>query len=93
MQSEEQENAVGIFSAIRITKENQAKLTHAFAEVFSNNIVGNELVVEIRRNISPDLFVLKEVQEKYEIYRIVWTKIGKREVKVPETHMTGLIIS
>lgn len=62
-------------------------------ETVPKQVIGNELIQEFCKSIPSDLFVAKDVQECYDIYRTVRTKLTKRKVEVPEAHLTGPLIS
>lgn len=83
----------GIFSLITDSSAEQAILFRILKDIFKKELTGQELITEFKKKVPIDLLIDKKMQECYEIYRIIRTELGKRNVEVFETHLTGPLMS
>lgn len=82
-----------VFGSIVIQNGRPCQSDHIFAKGFDDGNTQNKIVKYLQKNIPRDLITTHDTQEDYELYKLVQTVLSKVGIEVPQTSLTGLLIS
>lgn len=80
------------FRSIVLTNENQRELDALLRSAFDYTVSPNNLIESLRSSVKPEILTVREVRVNCEQYQVLCSKLTDREIKAPETHVTGPLI-
>lgn len=85
-----EENKNKFFISTTPQNVQQRQLNDLLRRKFDSRSNSDDLVGQLGAGI---LFTSREVPENYEIYRVIGAELGNKGIEVPESHVTGLLMS
>lgn len=84
-----QSNLLGCLKPSNLRTKNQKDLLNLFKKTFEPDVIGHNLLQNLKDTKNPGLFVSESVKANYEIYRKTHEELLKSKLYIPVTQITG----